>query len=170
MSRDLRARWGSLAYPWGYVVLSALLLAGCATLGGGDGTYLLRAVNRSGEVVQEVVIKNADGEMKGFGMLGQNGTERVMKGCSIMLSDRFTIIGYFNGVRMVRMLNLSKYLPYKDQIASLTFSYLGQYEWSVVARNAAGVEIKPGLGAAAARPQLKAKPKAAATKPLATKP
>jgi hypothetical protein len=166
MSCDSRAGSGNIARQWRYVVLSAFMLTGCAMLKGGDGEYLLRAVNRSDEVVQEVTIKDAGGEVKAFGMMDRKGKERSIAKCPIMLSERFAIVGYFNGARVVRILNLSKYFPYRDQIASFTFSYLGQYEWSVVARNAAGLEIKPG--AAAVRPQ--AQSKAAATKPLASKP
>jgi hypothetical protein len=136
------------------------MLTGCAMLkGGGDGTYLLCAVNRSDEVVQEVVIKDAEGTVKGFGMMDRKGKGRVMEKCPIVLSERFAIVWYFNGARGVRVLNLSKYLPYKNQIASFTFSYLGEYQWSVVARDTAGKEINPSAAAAA-----KPKPKAIATK------
>lgn len=155
MSRDSRARGGNIARPWRCVVLSAFVLAGCATMQNGDGTYLLRAINRSNEIVQEVVIKDADGKERAFGMMAERGKEQAIRSCPIMLNRYFVIMWYFNGKRGVRFVDLTKYFPYKDQIDSFTFSYEGQYEWSVVARNAAGAQIKPSAATAKPKPPAK---------------
>jgi hypothetical protein len=154
MSVDSRAGVWRMAQAWRYVVLSAFVLAGCATFdfNEGDGTYNLRVINRTDEVVQDVLIRDAGGSRpRHFGMMAQRDKEQSIASCPIKLNKQFMIMWYYNGLRGIKLMDLSKYLPYKDEIASIAFYYEGQ-GWSVVASDADGKEIKPS-----SRPPAKAR-------------
>jgi hypothetical protein len=131
-----------------FVMLAALALTGCGTTGGGwEETFTLRAVNRSNEILQDVIIRDVDTRLKHFGYTAPSGGENVIEDCTIVLNDRFGILFHANGQRAGRVLALSKYFPVRDKIKTLCFYYLGKYEWSVVARDAAGREVKTGQNA-----------------------
>jgi hypothetical protein len=132
-----------------FAVLAALVLAGCATTSeDGRGTFKLRLVNRSDEVLQEVIVRDADTELKTFTDMHTPGGDRVIEDCPINLNKPFGLLCYANGQRVSHVLSLNMYSPLKNRIETFCFTYLGGNEWSVAARDAAGKEVKFDRGAA----------------------
>lgn len=125
--------------------LAALALAGCTTTDGGwQGTYRLCVVNRSNELLQDVIIRDADKKMRHFENVKPSGGKKVIDNCTIDLKGVFGIVFYVNGQRNANLLTLNACLPVKDRIKTLYFYYLGKYEWSIIANDAAGKElVKP---------------------------
>jgi hypothetical protein len=124
-------------------MLAVLVFAGCATTGeDGRGTFKLCLVNRSDEVLQEIIIRDVNTDLKHFTDMNASSGEKVIEDCTLNLKNAFAILFYANGQRTSHVLNLSMYCPVKDRIGTLYFYYLGGNEWSVAARDAAGNEIK----------------------------
>ena len=125
-----------------FAMLAALVLAGCMAISGdGRGTYKVYVANRSNEVLQEVIIRDADGEVKHLGNVDP-GSEKLMDDCAIDLKNIFGIGCYANGHGQTRVLNLNMYFPVKNKIKTFCFYYSGGNQWSVVARDAAANEVK----------------------------
>jgi len=113
---------------------------------------LLRAINRSDEVLQDVLVRDADSNPRYFGYigLGTPAPERTLQ-LQISFDSAFVIGWYANGKRDTTQLDLSKYKADAFRIKSISFCYLGKGRWSVVARDANEREIEPSPPAPAPR-------------------
>ena len=132
-----------------FAALAVLIFAGCMTTEDeGIGTYKLCAVNRSDEVLQEVIIRDANSDLRHFGDMEPSGGEKVIDNCTIDLKSGFALLCYANGQRESHVMSLSMYYPFKTRITTFYFYYLGENEWSIVARDAGGDEIKLNHAAA----------------------
>jgi hypothetical protein len=124
-------------------MLTVLTFAGCMTTGeDGLGTYKLCVINRSDEVLQEIIVRDVNGELKHFADTKASSGEKFIEECKIDLKNSFAILFFPNGQRVSHVLNLSAYCPVKNRIEAFYFYYLGGNEWSVVARDAAGKDVK----------------------------
>jgi len=131
----MRSRW--------FAILAVLALAGCMTTNNdGRGTYNLYIANRSNEVLQEVIIRDASGTLKHFGNVDFGG-EKTIDECTIDLKVRFGILCYANGQGQTKLLSLSRYIPVKNRINTIYFYYHGGNQWSVIARDDKAREVKP---------------------------
>jgi hypothetical protein len=125
------------------LIVAVLTLAGCMSIGRScRGTYKLCLVNRSNEVLQNVIIKDANEKFVQFGNSAP-GSENVIDDCTVDLKKLFGILFYVNGQRETNFVSLSMYMPVKNRIKTLCICYVGGNQWVAGALDAAGQEVKP---------------------------
>jgi hypothetical protein len=93
-----------------WITLATIAIAGCTTLNQDEeDAPLLRAINRSDEVLQDVMIRNVDSHPQHFGIVGQGPAGEKTLQVQIRFDKAFVIGWHANGSHGARQLDLSKY-------------------------------------------------------------
>lgn len=114
------------------LLCSAFAMGGCIHLQSGDHYCQVRMANRSEQPIRFVTL-DPDGKSTDFGFFDVGGGHATAAACNVPLVQVLTI-QWKEGDSIKRAtLDLSPYASKASSIKSLSFSYLGQGNWEVVA-------------------------------------
>jgi hypothetical protein len=116
------------------VILATFILGGCNTIGNQNRHFSLRVLNHSGVNVGSVVLDPARLALP-IGYMGHGKSGKTVSCSPVKYSHEFSIEWKEEGSTKSAVLDIAYLAPRRKSIQLLTFTYMGDGQWDVLAKD-----------------------------------